>query len=941
MSWSATFLADFTQWDQALRQAETKLGAFEQSTQKTKNTLQKMVSEFDGTKVIQQAGTMEEAVRRAGGAATLTDRELRKVNDTLQEAIQKYQRMGQDAPAGLRSMADAVSAQLRPLEEAGRKTTLWGSALGSVKTVAAGFVAGFTLDRILTGIGSAVTSTIEWGGALTDMAAKTGVSTQALQRWEFAANRSGNTLDQVVKASGELSKRLADGESSTVAAVEKLGLNFDRLRQLTPEQQLEEISRALARTSDQGTLASASVDLLGKSGRELLPTLRADLQAVGDEAQRLGIIVNDDTLQAMDSLGDAWGDLKLIGRGLLSEVLEPMVPVLDQLARGFMGLSQPGAISFLEHWAIASGNPVAKIVAGWMAGDRGLTRTQDIALQGQSGASLSELPAYERASFLANGGTVINSEEWYLKSLAEAERRTREMATARERSARAEAEYRAVLAEAAERIAVQDRFMAQFGMRALSVGGPDIRRGSALEPIVLGGQNNPWGGVGFLAPGANNPNLSSLMGGRGFPWTSLLQIGGGAFNLFGGSQSTIGQSITGALSGAALGSGISGMMSSIVGASVFGPLAPIAAVVGAAIPFVRSLFGPSRGAILGREADQRMDQTRASLLQQYGSLDAIRATGAQGAALADAWNSRNVQGEQWFNERVRAFEEQNRLLGEQRDLESQIAGLEAQRKGWADSLVTTWDQVVGYAEQYGIHIEGLGPKIVQLGQTSTWTDMLNAIQALERAGGDVGGILVGMTDEMSTLVQQSLRAGTEIPANLRPYIQSVADAGKLLDENGEAITDLSNLRWGAPVQTQADIAKEAMEKLDEAMQNLVDRLDEIIDRLANGLPAAAEQGARGAGGALSGIEPPEFRGGSVESFDTGGLIERTQIAQVHRGELSGPVDFMARALAGALRQVGTAAARPIQLVIDRRILGEVVYDEIPVALQRAGVVVAR
>lgn len=932
MSWSATFLADFTQWDQALRQAETKLGAFEQSTLKTKNSLQKMVSEFDGTKVIQQAGTMEEAVRRAGGAATLTDRELRKVNDTLQEAIQKYQRMGQDAPAGLRSMADAVSAQLRPLDDAGKKTTAWGTAFGSVKSIATGFVAGFTVDRILTGIGSAVTSTIEWGGALTDMAAKTGVSTQALQRWEFAANRSGNTLDQVVKASGELSKRLADGESSTVAAVEKLGLNFDRLRQLTPEQQLEEISRALARTSDQGTLASASVDLLGKSGRELLPTLRADLQAVGDEAQRLGIVVNDDTLQAMDSLGDAWGDLKLIGRGLLSEVLEPMVPVLDQLARGFMGLSQPGAISFLEHWAIASGNPVAKIVAGWMAGDRGLTRTQDIALQGQSGASLSELPAYERASFLANGGTVINSEEWYLKSLAEAERRTREMAAARERSARAEAAYRDALAEYTERIAVQDRFMAQFGMRALSVGGPDIRRGEIISQDLT----NPWGGVGFLAPGANNPNLSSLMGGRGFPWTSLLQIGGGAFNLFGGSQSTIGQSITGALSGAALGSGISGMMSSIVGASVFGPLAPIAAVVGAAIPFVRSLFGPSRGAILGREADQRMDQTRASLLQQYGSLDAIRATGAQGAALADAWNSRNVQGEQWFNERVRAFEEENQLLGEQRDLQSQIAGIEAQRTALNDSLKTTWDQVVEISGRYGISLEGLGAQVRQLGATTTWTSMLNDIEALTRAGGDMGGILLGMQDEINALVRESLRLGTEIPENMRPYVQALMDAGRLTDANKNSIRDINALRWGPAVQTQADIARTAMEKLDTAMQTLVDRLNEIIDRLANGLPAAAEQGARGAGGALSGIEPPEFRGGSVESFDTGGLIERTQIAQVHRGELIGPVDFMARALAGALERVGSGGARVVQVVLDRRVLAEALVDEIPGALRRAG-----
>jgi hypothetical protein len=53
------------------------------------------------------------------------------------------------------------------------------------------------------------------------------------------------------------------------------------------------------------------------------------------------------------------------------------------------------------------------------------------------------------------------------------------------------------------------------------------------------------------------------------------------------------------------------------------------------------------------------------------------------------------------------------------------------------------------------------------------------------------------------------------------------------------------------------------------MAALVDRLDEIIDRLANGLPDAAEQGARGAGGALNSIEGPDMRGGEVEGFASG------------------------------------------------------------------------
>jgi hypothetical protein len=54
-------------------------------------------------------------------------------------------------------------------------------------------------------------------------------------------------------------------------------------------------------------------------------------------------------------------------------------------------------------------------------------------------------------------------------------------------------------------------------------------------------------------------------------------------------------------------------------------------------------------------------------------------------------------------------------------------------------------------------------------------------------GADIGGVLSTMADEISTLVQTSIRMGTEIPENMRPYIEELARSGQLLDENGEKI----------------------------------------------------------------------------------------------------------------------------------------------------------
>jgi hypothetical protein len=903
MALQGTLSLDIAQYQRAVAEAKASMQAFGLDSSKVAAEVGKLSHALDGSKIVAQAHAAAAAIRGMGGATVLTDKEARKHLATIDEARAKYKALGMDAPAALNKM----SAEL---QQATKQSSLLGGALGQVKTVAAGFVAGFTVDRLVRGMAEAVTSTIAFGDEIADLSDKTGVSTTALQRWSFAAKQTGTELQTLVNASQELNRRLGEGETSTIAAIERLGLNFQALKTLSPEQQLETVASALKGVTDQTEQSALAADVFGKSWKEVIAPMRAGLAELGDEAQRLGAVLDETTIRSMGQLADSWQKLKDTGTGLIGSVLAPMVPLLNEMAAAAGRLSSAfsGTSGFWEKLVL-----VNRMLSG--------------GLPGFGGAGGAMVGAFGTGAVKATGtgAQVVTSEKYFfpgddtvagvlMRDLVPATRTASDELREMARSAAAWSAWNGQLRNRthwavteipitygwAEWARQQGRGLTAVG--DLSLGA--LNRGSVytsamgyggFQPTTVPSGHLNWGAAGLMG-------LNAAM-----PWVSQLIAGGSRSGQLGGS---IGGSAGGVLG--SIFTGASGVMGAI---APF--LGPVAGIVGG---LIGKLFGPSRGAILGKEADARIGQTQASLLQQYGSLEQIAGMGGAGAALAAAWGSKNVAGEAWFNELVRAFEKQNALLEQQKGIQAEIASIEQQRAALVASLIPTWDQVSAVLERYGLTLDGVGTQIQQLAMTSTWTQMAEDIDVLVRAGVDVGGMLAGMADEISALVRQSIQFGTTIPQNLKPFVEELARAGLLLDENGQAITDLAALRWGARVETEADRVTAAMTKLDEAMERLIASLDTIIDQLANVLPRAAAQGAAGANAAINSIDTRERGyGGEIPEMAAGGIVTRPTLAWI--GE-RGPE---------AVVPLSRASRSPVvvQVVLDGRVLAESVMREMP------------
>ncbi len=99
-------LADFSDFTRAVDTAVVSLKGFETGAGKVESSLNRMVDNFSGRKVVQDATLMAEAVEKIGGSSKLTDAELQKVGATAEAAAFKLRAMGQAVPPQIEALAN-------------------------------------------------------------------------------------------------------------------------------------------------------------------------------------------------------------------------------------------------------------------------------------------------------------------------------------------------------------------------------------------------------------------------------------------------------------------------------------------------------------------------------------------------------------------------------------------------------------------------------------------------------------------------------------------------------------------------------------------------------------------------------------------------------------------------------------------------------------------
>jgi hypothetical protein len=209
-----------------------------------------------------------------------------------------------------------------------------GVASGAAAAGAAAAAAGVAMAKIWA---STVKGAANAGDEVGKMAARTGLSTQAIQRLQLASKLAGADIGSVEKATRRMSGTLLDlenGLSTPKRAFERLGLTLEDVKGKTPDKQFETLMGALAGVEDASTRAALAEDLFGRSGTALLPMIEKGAKGFKDlmrERDKLGMFMSDDQIDAAEEFNDSIERMKFGVKALsFKAVANSFGPLADQ-----------------------------------------------------------------------------------------------------------------------------------------------------------------------------------------------------------------------------------------------------------------------------------------------------------------------------------------------------------------------------------------------------------------------------------------------------------------------------------------------------------------------------------------------------------------------------------------------------------------------------------
>ena len=354
-------------------QAVRKMG---KEYRQLKRDAEKLRKEHDASakpskKMTAELARADAAAEKAGRAYNAGRQKLNDMGTALQKAgvntsnlASEHSRLSSELSKAKRNM-DSLN---RAVEAGGRIK----SQIGDAARIGVGVAAGIGV------VGAAVTMTNKATGEQVALAKSLNVSAESLQNWGGLAKEAGFEIDNVGDLIEEMNNKL--GESAGVEEVsavkdglDMLGLSYEEIKDLSPEEQFKEIAKAMKDLPDQQQAVSAADMIFGGEANKFFGYIRSRKEGVDE------LLAQQARLNVMSDEGRA-------GAAAYNTAFSHLTTVVGSCASEFFGLIG-GAIAplvdeygpKLADWVkghrkdlIGVGDAVKDAIPGFLAFGRGV-----------------------------------------------------------------------------------------------------------------------------------------------------------------------------------------------------------------------------------------------------------------------------------------------------------------------------------------------------------------------------------------------------------------------------------------------------------------------------------------------------------------------------------------------------------------------------------------
>ena len=234
----------------------------------------------------------------------------------------------------------------KSLKKASKSTDKFSKSMKGLKTIVAGLI-GLKLGKELVGIFNRST---ELADSVAKLSSRLGVSTEALQKLQFVAERSGlsmETMNLSIQRMVRRSAEAATGIGEAKDAFKELGFTTEQLINQSPEEMFLQIAGSLEKLGTEGQQVRMLFKIFDTEGvgvKQAMMKGAEGVQALFDRFDELNATMGPDFLAASEQYQDALTDIKFAWRGLVvtlgKEILPAINDNIDEIVEGIQWLAK-------------------------------------------------------------------------------------------------------------------------------------------------------------------------------------------------------------------------------------------------------------------------------------------------------------------------------------------------------------------------------------------------------------------------------------------------------------------------------------------------------------------------------------------------------------------------------------------------------------------------